>query len=80
MTPESRNSPLLDNGSLNFFSAIRNRLVEVNALLRNHHIFLWRYDFIETDLVRKAFSMSSEKQQTFSTVTARLYKEPSREE
>jgi hypothetical protein len=45
MTPESRNSTLLDNGSLK-------------------HI-LWKCGFVETDLVRNAFSILTESTNNF---------------
>jgi hypothetical protein len=35
MKPESRNRPLLDNGSLTRFPATTGELVETKALLRN---------------------------------------------
>jgi hypothetical protein len=35
MTPESRNNPLLDNGSLKRESAAMDTLVEIKALLRD---------------------------------------------
>jgi hypothetical protein len=45
MTLASRNSPLLDNGSLT--------------------LLLWRCGFMETDLVRKALSISTESTNSF---------------
>jgi hypothetical protein len=39
MTPESRNSPLLDNGSLKRVSAAMDTFVETKALLHNGRTF-----------------------------------------
>jgi hypothetical protein len=60
--------PLLDNGLLGTFPQQRvglwkpKRFYEINT-------FLWRCGFKETDLVWNTFSMSTNKQQTFSMVT-----------
>jgi hypothetical protein len=77
MTAESRNSPLLENGLLGTFplQLIRNQRVATKST----HVSM-ECDFLQTDLVRNAFSMSTDKQQIFSMVTAGQYKEPSREE
>jgi hypothetical protein len=68
MTPESRNSPLLNNGSLKRVSA---------ATDTHWHTLVWRSGFMKTDLVRNAFSVLTEskfstdtnKQPTFSMKT-----------
>jgi hypothetical protein len=39
MTPESRDSPLLENGSPKHVSAATDKLVEARVLLRNQHTF-----------------------------------------
>jgi hypothetical protein len=50
-------------------SAATDKLVETEQLLRNKRTFLWRCGFMETNLVWNAFSVSTDKQETSSTVT-----------